>query len=86
MNGINGQRLKEARNRAGMTAADVAAMLGITRAQFSNIELGKSDTTTANLSEICFLLNVSADYLLELSSDRKRKTFEPEPLPFDVLN
>lgn len=58
-----GSRLREMRQGAGRTLQDVASLAGITAAQLSQIELGKTATTTWTLARISGVLNVSLSSL-----------------------
>ncbi len=51
-----GARIRAVRTRAERTLADVAGQCGLTAAQLSQIELGKSATTTWGLGRICSAL------------------------------
>ncbi|MBI5865615.1 MAG: response regulator [Planctomycetes bacterium] len=54
-----GNRLREIRNAASRTQQDVAAAAGISAAQLSQIELGKTATTTWTLARICGAMKLS---------------------------
>lgn len=54
-----GARLRAARSAAGLTLADVVERCGLTAAQLSQIELGKSATSTWTLARICAALETS---------------------------
>ena len=64
-----GQRLRELRKQKGETQSDLAAILGLKKAQVSEMENGNSSTTPEKLALICEHYKVSADYLLGLSDD-----------------
>ena len=57
-------RLKEVRERLGLSQTEVAKKLGITRQAYNHYEHGKRDPDTAMLQQIADLYNVSTDYLL----------------------
>lgn len=59
-----GARLRAVRTQAELTLADVADKCGLTVAQLSHIELGKSATTTWSLARICGALNTPLDKML----------------------
>ena len=63
------ERFRAAREAAGLTQYRLAALLGISSQQVNRWD--KSDTAPngETLKQICRVLNVSADYLLELSDD-----------------
>lgn len=53
-----GRRLRSVRQQAELTAQELAEAAGITAAQLSQIELGKTATTTWTLARICAALRV----------------------------
>jgi CheY-like chemotaxis protein/DNA-binding XRE family transcriptional regulator len=53
-----GSRLRRLRSDAGRTQQDVAELVGITPAQLSQIESGKTATSTWTLARICATLRV----------------------------
>ncbi|MCY8198075.1 helix-turn-helix domain-containing protein [Bacillus spizizenii] len=67
-----GQRLKEARLKAGYKSqTEAAKKLGITSQVLSNYEGGRRDPDTQTLKALAELYNISADYLL---GTEKKKT------------
>lgn len=63
-----GNKIKESRNSAGYTQAEVAKKLLMTQQQYSRFENGIFELNYSQLIEICNLFEVSADYLLGLKS------------------
>lgn len=59
-------RLRQVREDADLTQADLAAILGTARQQIGKYETGRQDMTAAKLAALCRALGVSADYLLGL--------------------
>ena len=59
-----GQRLRALRKSRGEKQEDLAAALGITKAQISDMETGKKTTTLEKFALLCAHYQVSADYLL----------------------
>lgn len=59
-----GERLREARIRRGLTQAEVAEKLGVTRSVIARYESGINDPPSENISKLAEILGVSADYLL----------------------
>lgn len=57
-------RFKECRNKKGVTQQDVADVLNITRAGYSNIENGKREPDYESLCKLADYFEVSIDYLL----------------------
>ena len=69
-------RLRDLRTRKKESQGDVAAVLGVTTTQISDMEKGRRTTTFEKLFLLCQHFNVSADYLLGLTND-------PRPLRTD---
>lgn len=61
------QRLVMAREQRGMTQADVARITMLQPAAISHFECGRREPSCANLRRLCIALQVSADWLLDLS-------------------
>jgi FixJ family two-component response regulator len=59
-----GTRIRAVRTQAQRTLNEVAADCGLTAAQVSQIELGKTATTTWSLARICGALGLPLDRLL----------------------
>ena len=59
-----GKRLKELRKQAGMTQAQLATKLGITKSVVSYYELSERTPSPEVLRDIAIIFRVSADYLL----------------------
>ena len=68
-----GARLRELRKKRRETQTDLAAVLGVTDAQISDMEKGKKTTTLEKFALICEHYKVSADYLLGFSDDPSPK-------------
>ena len=69
---LMGSRIREYRLKRGLTQGQMAEKLGMTEANFSSYERGKSIPPGDKLNQIASILNVSVDYLLGRSND-------PEP-------
>lgn len=65
-------RLKELREEANLTQNELAEKLGIGRATLSNYELGVRKPDIDTLQKIAMYFDVSSDYLLGISSIKKR--------------
>lgn len=61
-------RIKMLRENTGMTQADVARKLSVTRSSVNAWELGISVPSTALLVELAQLFGVSTDYLLGIDT------------------
>ena len=65
-----GERLREQRERNGLTLGQVAEYDGLTRQYLSNLELGRNEPSVwPLLAKLARRYNVSADYLLGLTDD-----------------
>ena len=62
------ERIKETRERTGLTQAALAKKLGISRSAVNSWEIGVSAPSVQYLIELSKLFKVSADYLLELNT------------------
>lgn len=62
------ERIKETRERNGLTQAALAKKLGISRSAVNSWEIGISAPSVQYLIELSKLFKVSTDYLLELST------------------
>lgn len=59
-----GERLKIARKAKGLTGAEIGAIIGVTRAQVSNIEKAVSELTNANAIVLADKLGLRLEWLL----------------------
>ena len=64
-----GERLRELRKKQRETQDDLAAALGVSHVQISDMEKGKKTTTLEKFALICEHYQGSAYYLLGLSAD-----------------
>ncbi len=62
-----GQRIKEYRIQANLTQREVSEKLGIVLQQYQTYESGRYELDYKKLTEICKILDVSADFLLGLT-------------------
>lgn len=65
--------LRELREDSDLTQADVAAKLNTTQQVYSRYEKGINEMPIRHLKTLCNLYNVSADYILSLSTDKSIK-------------
>ena len=66
-----GARLKEVRKNAGEKQEELADFLGVWKSSISEMESGKKMTTAEKIALICERYNISADYLLGLTDERR---------------
>lgn len=62
---IFGEKLKEARKKAGLTQEELAELIGISRAAVAKWETDNGLPDIENLKTVAGLLDVSVDYLLD---------------------
>jgi transcriptional regulator with XRE-family HTH domain len=74
-----GTALLGARERAGLTQADVASMVGLASAVYGRIERGHMLPSVPTLHRLCVALSISANVLLGFGS-------EVPPLSIPILN
>ena len=68
---IFSQRLQTLRKSAGENQETLGAVIGIGKTGVSEMENGRTTTTLEKLAVICQHYNVSADYLLGLTDERR---------------
>ena len=64
-------KLKELRKEKGYTQAEIAELLKIKQQQYSRYEKQTNGMSIETLKKICNIYHVSADYLLELTDEKK---------------
>lgn len=70
------QRIQLLRKERGEKQEDLAGVIGVSSAQVSEMERMRKTTTVEKLAAICEHYNVSADYLLGLTEERRTLTME----------
>lgn len=82
-------KIKELREKAGLSQAQLAKELEVTRSSVNAWEMGVSTPTTQYIVALAELFHVSADYLLdikqELSISLDRYTEDEIALIYDML-
>lgn len=63
-----GHRLKNARERAGLSQKEAAIEIGVGNAVLSNYENNRRDPDTETLKKIAITYDISVDYLLGLTN------------------
>lgn len=83
-------RIKELREKAGFSQAQLAKRLDVTRSSVNAWEMGLSTPTTQYVVALAKLFHVSTDYLLglepELTLSLEKYTQEELALLFGLLN
>lgn len=69
-----GENIKNARKAAGISQKELAERTGVYQKDISRWENGERTPTVAALAQICKVLQVSADDVLELNGKEKRTT------------
>ena len=85
-----GERIKEIREKNGLTQSSLAKKLNISRSAVNAWEMGVSIPSAQYLIELCRLFKVSVDYLLELDrAERVDISFlseEEKKMLYSLLN
>lgn len=71
-------RLKQAREKAELTQAQVASMLGIAKSTYSGYETGKSEPSMNNIANMMRLFEVSPEFLWQDEMEEQFKNEHPE--------
>ena len=66
------KRIRELREDSDLTQKQLAETLHCSQQVYSNYELGQRDIPTDILIRLSLFYNVSSDYILELSDNKKR--------------
>lgn len=75
-----GARLKELRRRRGMTQAEFAQLLGVTKETVYRYEHGTQEPSLSRLASIAKCLDTSTDCLLGIRDDLECLYFNPDNL------
>lgn len=70
------EKIKSLREDAGLSQAQLARKLDVTRSSVNAWEMGLSTPTTQYVVELCKLFHVSSDYLLGLESGQSLQLYE----------
>lgn len=65
------QIIRDLREDADLTQAQVAAYLGTSQTMYARYERGANELPIRHLLKLCMLYQVSSDYILGLSTARK---------------
>jgi len=65
------QRIRDLREDNDKTQSQVAELLGIQTTTYRRYEIGERECPTHIIVKLCYLYNVSADYILGLTNEYK---------------
>ena len=65
------QRIKELRERSGLTQTELAKKMGVTRSSVNGWEMGVSIPSIMKLVELAMFFHVSTDYLLGMENKNR---------------
>ena len=65
------QRLKEIRIEKGYNQTEIAKIINKTQKGYSHLETGKSRFTLDDVKKLCEFYNISADYILGLTDEKR---------------
>jgi len=74
-------RLKELRIKKGLTTRELSKFVSVNHSTITNLENGKTSLNDDYIKIFCSFYNVSSDYLLGLSNERKYSTIPVAKLP-----
>lgn len=66
------KRIRDLREDIDAKQSSIAKILHTTQSQYSKIELGKRKISANEIIALCTLYDVSADYLLGFTNEKKR--------------
>lgn len=75
-----GERIKEVREKKGLTQEKLAEKTGLSKGFISDVENGKTDISSDNLLKVADVLNANLDYLLR-GETREVRPREPVVIP-----
>lgn len=67
-----GEKVKNLREDAEMNQTQLATAINTTQRKISYIECGKYEPSLSDIIALCKFFNVTSDYLLGLSNQKKR--------------
>ena len=71
-------RLKQAREYAGLTQSQVANLLGVAKSTYSGYETGKSEPSMNSIANLMRILDVSPEYLWQDEMEERFRNDYPE--------
>lgn len=72
------RRIRELREDRDIPQREIARMLNMSQTGYSKYETGENDVPTAVLIKLSMIYNVSIDYILGMTDERKRYILRPE--------
>ncbi len=75
---VLGTRLKALRNERRLYQREMGELIGVTQRHYQKIENGEINISVLTLCTLAGYFDVSTDYLLGLSEDRKPGISQPE--------
>ncbi len=66
-------RLRDLREDADLKQSELAEILGMKQQQYSEYERGKREMSIRNYIKVAAYYNVSIDYIVGLTNDKKRR-------------
>lgn len=76
---ILGSRIKSERKRGGLTLEQFSEQVGISRNYLWELEDGRKAPALGTLCAMALALNISVDYLLGMTEERRTLTSSPAP-------
>ena len=77
LNILMGERIRVAREAAGLTQENLADEIGVSGQFISDLERGKVGTSVPRLVRLCEALSVSADYILVRNDIQQNNEVDP---------
>ncbi len=65
-------RIRDLREDSDLSQAEIARVIKTTQQQYSKIELGKADISGEKLVLLAKFYNVSADYILGITKEKRK--------------
>lgn len=65
------KRIRDLREDLDLTQSQIAKALGVKQTYYSRYELGKVEIPLRHIITLCKLYNVSADYILGFTNEKK---------------
>lgn len=66
------QRIKNLREDSERNQKEIAALLNMTQTNYAKIENGRIDISIDNLKKLCYLYQLSADYIIGITNEKKQ--------------